>query len=1098
MDIARARTASASWGAIAILAVVTLWVAIAVGQLNSLLGAMHVAGSPSYTISDLAGGQRKAESVLGIWKAQADQAVPLTDRGASNGDSRKPPDAKEIVTLLSRLDTFLLVPLYAALALLFFLRAADPNRGRDAHALPAFGMAAVGLTAIFDVVENFAQQKTVDGWWSLVLDGQPGQAPLGWARTLQFAALAKWGFAALTLLVATLIATGMVVGWYGDRKRKRAEAVEATGSARRAHAVAFQVVIAIAAIVLFNQQGQVADLYRRWQAQQAVISLVALAFAGFALWAVTRRLIVRGTCVAHPGPHETRRKRLIFLGLLAVAGAQLALHYFLDDSGFDPGWGLAVPAGMVVILALLGLGVRRDEPAGASSTRGVPAQPETELREPILPRLLATALVIGFAFALLRSSFGYAVYTRQWNWGDAGALLAAAALGAAVGIALRFVVPPLPADDDTLTRRIVREPVTWAVLGTLAGILALAPRGGETDIEPVLLITLSALLTVGGLRWYVAMGRERLPSVDLNVTLAVLALFIGVVVPAAIALFAVQLGQRFSVPGVAAIFVAAAVLVAGVIAWGAPWLPLPRALRGLPAFPATVFLIVWFLVAAHFDHDGAFHNARVLTDAPPASGRTAQQQLGCWLTRQGLETPTAATAPDDPACAKPAGPTDGRPVPLIVVASTGGGIRSAYWTATVLDCAFNAQPTPIGNPPCPKSGTTTTTNLSDSDALFALSGISGGSVGMAEYAAHLVSVSRGAPSGDWVRKALEVDGLSPTGARWLFVEIARSFLQFDGPADRAAVLEGSFEGQWPNGEFGNGLFAVERANPHVPLLLLNSTSVADGCRFNVSVLDGSVEPKTGPPTTCRSNAPFDEPPLAKGPALGRESQAKSSSVLPATHDLTDLLCGAHADLRLSTASLLSARFPFVNPAGRVPSRCRSGPTSVVHGVDGGYLDTSGASPLVELMTALTPLVAETNADSRNAGRCVIPFMVQIDNGFDDSSPSAAPRRPPELLAPLNTVLAVRIGRAAEARSSAALMFTQPFAGATYAGRPVANRYAHFVNEAHPGPGAPFGWAQSRFSQKELVSQLTQKRNLQALAEVKGWFDAIKRGKITCA
>jgi hypothetical protein len=125
-------------------------------------------------------------------------------------------------------------------------------------------------------------------------------------------------------------------------------------------------------------------------------------------------------------------------------------------------------------------------------------------------------------------------------------------------------------------------------------------------------------------------------------------------------------------------------------------------------------------------------------------------------------------------------------------------------------------------------------------------------------------------------------------------------------------------------------------------------------------------------------------------------------------------------------------------------------------------------------------------------------MVQIDNGFDDSSPLRSPRRPPELLAPLETVLAARIARAAEARSGAALMFTQPFAGARYEGKPIANRYAHFVNEAHPGPGAPFGWAQSRFSQQELVSQLKQRRNRQALAEVKGWFDAIDEGKITCA
>ena len=72
------------------------------------------------------------------------------------------------------------------------------------------------------------------------------------------------------------------------------------------------------------------------------------------------------------------------------------------------------------------------------------------------------------------------------------------------------------------------------------------------------------------------------------------------------------------------------------------------------------------------------------------------------------------------------------------------------------------------------------------------------------------------------------------------------------------------------------------------------------------------------------------------------------------------------------------------------------------------------------------------------------------------------------------------------------------ADARFGDLPISNRYAHFVNEAHPGPGAPFGWAQSRFSQKELVGQLRQRRNQDALAEVRGWFAAIENGTLTCA
>ncbi|MFN8223156.1 MAG: hypothetical protein U0R50_07955 [Gaiellales bacterium] len=1083
---------SASWGAVAILAVATLWVAVALGQVNSLLGAMHVAGSPSFTISALAGGPDKAEGVLRVWTAHKVETDTTQSAGTSAArvygrePAKLPPDAQELVGLLSRLDTLLFVPLYTTLALLFLLRAGDAL-GAQRHRLPEVGIGAILLTACFDVAENVAEIRIVDGWADSLRGDGPATVPRRWAEALQIVAAGKWIAAGVAALVAMLVLAGLVLG------RSRRDPGAARETARRTHAVAFQVIIALAAIVLFNQQGQVADLYRRWQAPQAVLSLVALAFAGFALWAVTRRLIVQGTLVRHAGPTEHRLKRVLFAGLWLVAAAQLALHLAFRDAAFDPGWGLVVPALLATILAVLGLGVA--PLPGDRSRRGVGPQPATEQREPRLPRLLAAGLVVGFAIALLRASFGYAIYTRQWSWGYPAALLGAAGLGAAAGLGLRRLLPAGSPDVDNLARRVIREPVTWAVIGTLAGVCALAPWGGGSDIQPTLLVSLSILLTVGALRWHVAMGRERLPAPKPNVPLAVVAVVLGLVLPAAVAFFAVQLGQWFSVPGVASLFVAAAALVAGLIAWGAPWLPLPRAIRGLPAFPATLFLIVWFVVAAQLDRTGSFHDARIVTGRPPAAGRTAAEQLGCWLGRHGLTAPEAVTVPADAGCA-PFGDASPQGVtPLIVVASTGGGIRAAYWTTTVLDCAFDRQPEASDDlclPSEPVQGP------ARSESLFALSGISGGSVGMAEYAAHLTTQGSDEPGDRWVRKALEVDGLSPTGARWLFVEIARSFLQFTGPADRAAVLERSFENRWPNGELGQGLFEVGHTRPGMPLLLLNSTSVADGCRFNVSILDGNIEPASGLRTTCRSNAPFDEPPRSTDPALDQGSQAAVSSALPATRDLVDLLCGASVDLRLSTAGLLSARFPFVNPAGRVASQCEGRTQWVVHGVDGGYLDTSGASPLVELMTALEPLIEQTNAEPENAGRCVIPFMVQIDNGFDDESPTRSPRRPAELLAPLNTVLAARIARAAEARQAAALMFTRPLPAATFGGKPVANRYAHFVNEAHPGPGAPFGWAQSRYSQKELVDQLLRRRNVQALREVRGWFDAVARGELTCS
>lgn len=1090
MDLERARSWRPSPGAIAVVAVATLWVALALGQLNDLLGAMHVAGAPSYTISDLAGGPRKAAEVLRVWTAHAAEAVPVA------GSEQPPPDALEIVRLLGRLDSLLLVPLYVLLGVLFFRRA-ELDPARDVQQLPLLGRVSIGVAAIFDVVENAAQTRVVDGWTSTEKLADRQDAIHTWAQVLHYTAIVKWVASGLAVLCAALIGWGLVADLV-HRHRHRAGA-----AARRAHLTGFHVAAAIVTIVLFNQQGQVADLYRRWQAPQAALSLVALAFAGFALWIVTRRLILRGTSrPCRPG-RAVLVKRALFFGVLALAGLQFGAHKLFDDARFDPGWGLLVPAGLLVALAFLGLGMRRDGD-GPTPERPVPHEaPEEDAREPILPRLLATGLVIGFALALLRSSFGYAVYTRQWAWWDAVGLATAAACGGAVGVALRRLVPPATGAADSLARRVLREPVTFAVLGTLAGLLVLAPWSGSEDIEPVLLVALSALLVVGALRWYVAMGRELMPGVDVNLGLAGAAFgIVVVVVPLLVAFYAIGVGQALSVPGVAAVALAAAALLGGLVVWSATWIPRPRAFRRLKAFPVTTFLVVWFVVASTFDTVGTFHDARLDTGTPPATGRTAQGHLSCWLVRHGLPRLRDTPLPQDTTCDPGADPPG--PVPLILVASTGGGIRSAYWTATALDCAFELETAEVDDDrPCP--GEERADGFDRSDALFALSGISGGSVGMAEYAAHLVAKERSTRDGDWVADALEVDALSPAGARWLFVEIPRVFLQFDGPDDRAAVLEAALEHEWPERELERGLFEVARDHPHVPLLLLNSTSVTDGCRFNVSVLDASIESlvparrgKTRVRAPCRSNAPFDEPTPATRDVLGRDSRVPDTSVLPATRDLTDLLCDAPVDMSLSTASLLSARFPYVNPAGRVGSRCPVTRPGAVHGVDGGYLDTSGASPLVELMTALQPALDEVNAAAQGTGRCVVPFLIQIDNGFDDSAPPRTTRRPTELLAPLTTLFATRLGRAAEARTAAARRFTRPFPAVELDGRPVSNRYAHFVNEAHPGPGAPFGWAQSRFSQRELVGQLAQPRNLVALREVRGWFEAIRTGALTCA
>ncbi len=438
------------------------------------------------------------------------------------------------------------------------------------------------------------------------------------------------------------------------------------------------------------------------------------------------------------------------------------------------------------------------------------------------------------------------------------------------------------------------------------------------------------------------------------------------------------------------------------------------------------------MLASNFDQ-GGYHDARVMDSPRAANGATLRTVFTCWMLKNGL--PATATCDQDNAAAirapKPTGAT-----PLVMVATTGGGIRAAYWTALVLDCAFETTTCPRG-----RAGG----GFAGSDRLFAVSGISGGSLGLASYAAYLIDKRAGNESQNWVRNALHVDALSGAGAWWLFTELPRAFLQFKVPDDRAAIQERGWEDRWPHGELGRGIFDVWHNEPQVPLLLLNGTSVTDGCRFEASALDGNVEgifekKATDSDATaaaraefagCRSTSPFDEGGDTGDPASPNATRVAPESALPGTKDLVDYLCHRNFDVPLSTAALLSARFPFVNPSGRLKRKCATKDfrAPVAYVVDGGYLDTSGASPIVELMQPLTRMIDEWNG--RHPRRCVVPVMIQIDNGFDAGAAHEA--RPRELLVPSSTLSAARLGRAAEARSGAALLFdavTAPFGPST--------------------------------------------------------------------
>lgn len=228
-------------------------------------------------------------------------------------------------------------------------------------------------------------------------------------------------------------------------------------------------------------------------------------------------------------------------------------------------------------------------------------------------------------------------------------------------------------------------------------------------------------------------------------------------------------------------------------------------------------------------------------------------------------------------------------IKIVLVAAEGGGQRSAYWTYSVLrnlhlqDKAFDEQ-------------------------LYAISSVSGGSVGAALYATELL---------DGIDKPLNEtpiindDNISPVLAGLFFRELVQSILPFGVEGlDRSKVLDQTFESHWhekhPEKNLWNMDFAeFQNSSRTIPAMFINSLHVESG---NSAVL---------------SNLSFD---TSKVQSIDMYSKIQSS-------------------LTLSEVVGLSCRFPFVMPAGKFENEDG---TTWGHLADGGYFENSGVATIYQV------------------------------------------------------------------------------------------------------------------------------------------------------
>lgn len=369
--------------------------------------------------------------------------------------------------------------------------------------------------------------------------------------------------------------------------------------------------------------------------------------------------------------------------------------------------------------------------------------------------------------------------------------------------------------------------------------------------------------------------------------------------------------------------------------------------------------------------------------------------------------------------------------PVYIVAAEGGGIYAAQHAA-----AFLARMQDI----CPAFAGHT----------FAISGISGGSVGAGVFASLLAEPKLGKRAATGLRgqkcgvtggeaaalerhvdAVLSRDLLSPLVAATVTNDFVQRFSPFVfGPADRARALEDALSDAWDRagltkGSLNRTVRATWTADGHVPALILNTTSVNTGERVATSPI--KLEESAGRIRTMTRYMPE-----------GR-------------------------GLSIATAAVLSARFTYITPAGTAYEKGDRSKEKVRF-VDGGYFENSGVDTAMDIITAIRPIADREHVEIR-----LISLQYKHQSGPANHGIG-------EAMSPIRALLATRThrGQMATERAKAQL------AGACPASAPRTSlcdgeldiNDPFRLSVVHDEDGSlPLGWLLSEQSRQNIGKQI---------------------------
>ncbi|PZQ88098.1 MAG: hypothetical protein DI534_11520 [Leifsonia xyli] len=394
--------------------------------------------------------------------------------------------------------------------------------------------------------------------------------------------------------------------------------------------------------------------------------------------------------------------------------------------------------------------------------------------------------------------------------------------------------------------------------------------------------------------------------------------------------------------------------------------------------------------------------------------------------------------------------------PLVLVAAEGGGIRAATWTVDVLRQLPAA-------------------NACAADAVFASTGASGGSIGLASFR------TEGNPRGGGAAQSTSAfagdDALSADLAGLLGGDLVGAVSGIRVPSsgephtadwawrDRTAMQELTWESQAP--QFAEPFDAA----PVAPTgyLVLGSTDATSLCKVLVSQLDLS------PGGWAQTDAGTGTQTAAAPDCASRRAEFAS------TIDLVDYLGACRANLSWATAAELSARFPFVSPGGRIspdtlPAGCRE--VADMQLVDGGSTDNSAIGTWVDAAPALTALIRDTNARADGAARpYVVPLLLFATNEPGSDVIVAPDGTRPEALVPLAAIFGAKGPQTSPSAwlrraSDAYLQVCPPDAGACASAvgalrSALPGGVVVASPSTDPAISVPLGWSLSSFSRSRL-------------------------------